>query len=800
MANDLIFAIVGNDRSKQAFASVSNSLRSTMGSVSEAQRKLTAFGRTAATAGGVASAGVTAPLLAAAKSIATVAGGFEAGMNRVQALSGATGTEFDALRNQAKELGATTAFSARQAADAMGFLAMAGFDATETLGAMPGTLQLAAAAQMDLASTADIVSNVLTGFSKPVSELAVINDVLVKTMTSTNTDLRMLGDAFRYVGPVASAAGAEFNEVAAAIGLLGNAGIQGEMAGTALRGAMSRILNPTKAARGVMDELGISLTDATGSILPLADILDELAPHAENAGAFMELFGQRAGPAMLSLVTQGSGALRDLRGELDLAGGTAERIARAQMQGFNGKMKEMASAFEGLQIAIADSGMLDVLTDLVKGITGIISAVASADPALLKFGTAIAAVAAIIGPLVLAGGALALFVGAISAPVVGIIAVVGVAAAAFIAFGDDIMRVGGQITDGAAALAEGFVGAIQAIPERLLDLGAMIGEGLARGLVNAREIVRDAVTGLGESIIGWFSEVLGISSPSRVFAELGGDLLRGLVNGILEHMADVREAIENVGSSVVSWFRERLGISSPSRVFAELGGFLMQGLARGIDDRLDIVKAAITTTGDEIVGEATRATGAVHEALDSVSTGITRGLRSALKDGRADFGSFADALGSIGERLRDRMIDRVFKPIEDALDRVIDGVLSGGSGGFGGGFGGGGGGIIAGLGSLFAGFFAEGGTIPGGRFGIVGENGPELAFAGTGGMTIAPLPLRGGGAGSSGGGLTVHSPVTITGLGVDDVERRLIPRLEQQRRQVISDVQRAYRDNAGFLS
>jgi TP901 family phage tail tape measure protein len=800
VANDLIFAIVGNDRSKQAFASVSNSLKTTMGSVSEAQRKLTAFGRSAATAGGVASAGVTAPLLAAAKSIATVAGGFEAGMNRVQALSDATGAEFEALRSQAKELGATTAFSARQAADAMGFLAMAGFSATETLGAMPGTLQLAAAAQMDLATTADIVSNVLTGFSKPVSELAVINDVLVKTMTSTNTDLRMLGDAFKYVGPVASAAGAEFNEVAAAIGLLGNAGIQGEMAGTALRGAMSKILNPTKAARTVMAELGISLTDATGSVLPLADILDELAPHAENAGAFMELFGQRAGPAMLSLVTQGSGALRTLRDELDQAGGTAERIAKAQMQGFNGKMKEMASAFEGLQIAIADSGMLDVLTDMVKGITGIISAVASADPALLKFGTAIAAVAAIMGPLVLAGGALALFVGALSAPVVGLVAVVGLAAAAFIAFGDDIMRVGGQIVDGAVSLSEDVIAAIAGIPERLLEIGTLIARGLVRGLVRSNEMVRDAVMELGASIIRWFSDVLGIASPSRVFAELGGELLRGLVNGILEHMADVRDAIENVGSSVIGWFRERLGISSPSRVFAELGGFLMDGLARGIDAGRGTVEKAIATTGDGIVREADRATGAVRETLDTVGDTITGSLRAALKDGRADFASFADALSGIGERLRDRMIDRIFKPIEDALDRVIDRVFDGLGGGFGGGFGGGSGSFFGGLGGLFAGFFADGGTIPGGRFGIVGENGPELAFAGSGGMTIAPLPLRGGGGTVGGGGLTVYSPVTINGLGVDDVERRLIPRLEQQRRQVINDVQRAYRDNAGFLA
>ena len=254
------------------------------------------------------SIGLTAPILGFGAFIAKTAGDFEAGMNNVRAVSGATGEDFDKLKVQAKELGATTKFTAAQAAEGMGFLAMAGFEANEILGAMPGTLQLAASANLKLGDAADIVSNILTGYGKDVTEPAHINDVLVKTFASANTDLVGLGQAMKYVGPIAKAAGVQFEEVAAAIGQMGNAGIQGEMAGTALRGAIGKILNPTKQAAGLMEEMGLQFVDANGK-LPLVDIIRALGPHAEDAGLFLQIFGQRAGPAMAALAGQGADSL-----------------------------------------------------------------------------------------------------------------------------------------------------------------------------------------------------------------------------------------------------------------------------------------------------------------------------------------------------------------------------------------------------------------------------------------------------------------------------------------------------------
>ncbi len=345
------------------------------------------------------SIGLTAPLAAFGGLALKTGADFETAMNQVAAVSGATESQFQQLEAQARELGRTTEFSASQAGEAMGFLAQAGFNANDVLGAMPGTLQLASAAQLDLGTAADTVSNILSGYGLEVSELGRVNDVLVKTFTSANTNLQQLGEAMKYAGPVASAAGVGFEEAAAALGLMGNAGIQASMAGTSLRGAISKILNPTKAAQEAMAAAGLSFTDAAGRIKPLDEVVRQLEPHAEDAGLMMELFGQRAGPAMSALVSQGADALTNLQSELESSGGTAQRISDVQMQGLNGALAALKSAFEGLQIAIAQSGLLEWATKFVHVITGVISAMAEAHPAILGVGTALAGLAAAAGPV-----------------------------------------------------------------------------------------------------------------------------------------------------------------------------------------------------------------------------------------------------------------------------------------------------------------------------------------------------------------------------------------------------------------
>lgn len=284
-------------------------------------------------------------------SASRAAGEFEAEMARVRILSGASGAQFQALEKQALDLGRATRFSARQAAEAQGFLAMAGFEADGILGATPATLQLAAAANLDLARAADVVSNVLSGYRLDVSDLGRVNDVLAQSFFSSKVDLRQLGEGLRHAGPAASAAGLRFEEVSAALGLMGAAGVEGSASGASLHDAISRMLDPTAAMTRSMRQAGLRFKDAQGRMLPLVDVVAQLEPHAEDAGLMMQLFGQRAGPAMAALVAKGSSELRRRTRELEQSEGVARRAVEAQTSGYQGAMTRFASAAESAEIA-----------------------------------------------------------------------------------------------------------------------------------------------------------------------------------------------------------------------------------------------------------------------------------------------------------------------------------------------------------------------------------------------------------------------------------------------------------------
>ena len=192
--------------------------------------------------------------------------------------------------------------------------------------------------KIDLARSADIASNILTGFGLDVKELDMAVDVLVKTFTSANTDLSQLGEAFKMVAPIAASAGLSFTETSAALGLLGNAGIQASLAGTSLRASIAALLSPSSAAAAVMDRLGVSALDTEGNLKTLTDIVEQLEKSGATTADMLTIFGKRAGPAMAALVSQGSKALKELDETLQAAGGTAKEIADKQLEGFKGQM------------------------------------------------------------------------------------------------------------------------------------------------------------------------------------------------------------------------------------------------------------------------------------------------------------------------------------------------------------------------------------------------------------------------------------------------------------------------------
>lgn len=341
---------------------------------------------------------VTLPIVGIGVAAVKTAADFEAGMNKVRAISGATGSDFDNMKEKALEMGRTTRYSATEAAGALTYLAMAGFNATEATEALPGVLDLAAASGMDLATTADYASNILTGFGLEVKDLSRLNDVLAATFTSSNVNMSQLAESMKYVGPVAAGLGITIEETAAALGILGNAGIQGSMAGTTLRQSLLQLMTPGGRAQAVIERLGLEVLDAEGNFIGLESIIRQLNESGASTVDMMELFGARAA-GMISLVAAGGDEFKEFVDDLENAGGTAQRVAEIQLEGLTGAWIKMRSALEGALISIGNQ-LLPMITRLVDRFTEWFQAVAELPPETIKLIVMIGGLVAAIGPLV----------------------------------------------------------------------------------------------------------------------------------------------------------------------------------------------------------------------------------------------------------------------------------------------------------------------------------------------------------------------------------------------------------------
>lgn len=275
--------------------------------------------------------------------------------------------EMSALVEEARRLGRETLYSSTQAAKGMEKLALAGFKTNEIVDSMAPIVNAAVGANMDLAETSDIVIAALRSYRMNTAETSKVTDIFMKAATSANITFGSLGEAFRYVGAIGRAAGVKLEELTAAIGLLGDAGIKGSMAGSSLRRAIVQMLKPTGEAKRIMDKLGISFLDSSGNIKSLITIIGNLQRSGAGAADMMALFGLRAGPAMLALTSMGASALGNLTKELESSGGTAKRIADKFRTTLIGRTKDLIASLNELAITMYNS-FKKPLTDTVFAI------------------------------------------------------------------------------------------------------------------------------------------------------------------------------------------------------------------------------------------------------------------------------------------------------------------------------------------------------------------------------------------------------------------------------------------------
>lgn len=305
---------------------------------------------------------------------------FEDMMARVQAKSQATGESFMELNATARNLGKTTIFSATQAAQAMEVFAKAGFDAEQIIAATVPTLDAAAAGSLGMGEAASTTINILKGMNLTAEKTADVVNVLTLASISANTDIREMGDAFRYAGPLAALAGASLEDVAGTIQILANSGIVGEMAGTTVRGIISQLTNLPGPAKKAVKEMGIQINDASGKFLGLVPIIDQLKAKLDNLGsgkkleALSRIFRQRQAAGAAALINADSGTLQNAINALHDSDGIAELVANVQIDTLAGDFKILTSAISELQIAFGEAAG-GALRTFIKELTKVVNSV-----------------------------------------------------------------------------------------------------------------------------------------------------------------------------------------------------------------------------------------------------------------------------------------------------------------------------------------------------------------------------------------------------------------------------------------
>lgn len=337
--------------------------QSTVASTESATSKMAGLMKKSAAVIGVAS-------VAAAKKTIDVGKSFEAGMSEVQAISGASGKDLEKLSAKAKQMGATTKFSATESATALKYMAMAGWKTNQMVSGLSGVMNLAAASGEDLGTVSDIVTDSMTAFGLKAKDSGHFADVLAKASSSSNTNVAMMGETFKYVAPLAGSMKYSIEDTATAIGLMANAGIKGSQAGTSLRSIITRLVKPPKDAATALNALGISTTKADGSMKPLRETMAELREkfsgltESQKASYASSIAGQEAMSGLLAIVNASDSDFNKLQKAIDNSSGAAKKQADVMNNNLQGALYDLGSVAESVGIGIYE----DIKTPLTKAV------------------------------------------------------------------------------------------------------------------------------------------------------------------------------------------------------------------------------------------------------------------------------------------------------------------------------------------------------------------------------------------------------------------------------------------------
>jgi TP901 family phage tail tape measure protein len=634
------FLELDTSRFTSGLSSAGQQIKQFMNSNNSAETRIQSLGGAMKSVGGTATKALTLPLVGVGTAAVKTSMDFDTQMSKVKAISGATGSDFKNLREQAIKLGADTNFSASEAAGGMENLASAGFSVNEIMKAMPGMLSLAAAGDVDIATASDIAGSALRGFGMEAGQAAHVADVLAQNAASTNAGITDTGEAMKYIAPVAHSLGISFEDTNAAIGLLSNAGIKGSEAGTTLRSALTNLTSPTKVAASTMKQLGMNFFDAHGKMLPLGDVIQEIKDKTsdltqqQKASVMQTLFGKEAMSGMLALVDQGPDKFNKLSKELKNCDDAGKKMADTMMDNLKGSIEAMKGSLETVGIRIGDvlapgirkaaeaiSKFTNTFSNLPRPIQKVIVylglMVAAFGPTMIIFSKIITSTATVVGAMSKIGNAVKslgnafksintvasvfkTLPGLINPPVliaVGIILGLGLVVYKVIKHWDTFKKYAATFGNAIKNIFKAVGKAITAIVKGWEIIFTGFSK-LLRITVDGWKII---FTNFGKFlkvvITGWKYI---FSSLGGTFKSIGKFIFEGLLGGISSMAGKIKDKVVSIASSIKNTFKAALGIHSPSTVFTGFGVNTGQGYVIGMDKMKNPIKQRLLNLANGI--------------------------------------------------------------------------------------------------------------------------------------------------------------------------------------------------------
>nr|DAK00622.1 MAG TPA: minor tail protein [Caudoviricetes sp.] len=634
-----------------------NGLKAAQSSLSEftnksndAGTRFQALGSSLKSVGGAITKTVSLPLLALGAGALKVAGDFEAGMSEVSAITGATGKDMQALEKQAKTLGATTKFSARDAAEGMKYFGMAGYDTNQIMSALPSTLNLAAAGNVDLGIACDIVSDAMTGLGMSANETTKFTDIMAATITNSNTSVELMGETLKYVGPVAGTLGIGMGDLSVAIGLMGNAGIKGSQAGTALRAGLTNLVKPTKEMKTAMEKYGVELVKNADGSVNMMGTMENLRStlggldQATQAQALATIFGKEAMSAWASVVNASEGDFNKLSDAIANSDGKASDMANTMQNNLKGSIDNMKSAFEGLLITIGER-LIPVFRSLVDGITGVFTWFNNLNPVIQNIIIGVGGFLAVLGPLLLIVGNVIIFVTKL-----------GMAISTLVTF-FSAGGAGAGLLATAIAFLTGPIGLTIAAITALIAIGVLLYKNWDEIKAKCIEIWQNNIKPIIETVTNTIKAFLTATwNGIKAFLSTCWDLIKQLAtttwNGIKTTIETVCNAIKTVITTVWNVVK-----STTSTVWNSIKSL--------IETTINGIKSVITNVFNSISSFVTT-------VWNNVKTGTSsawNGIKSAVSNG---VNAVKNVITSVWSGLQALLV-APFK----AAQSVISGILSG---------------------------------------------------------------------------------------------------------------------------